>query len=63
MKTFRATAEEMLNLEKNRRESADLNQKRSTLEVDRRKLLAEAEALMKEGKFKMLPRFMKMLHH
>jgi hypothetical protein len=52
MKTFRATAEEMLNLEKNRRESSELNQKRSTLEVDRRKLLAEAETLMKEGKFR-----------
>jgi len=52
MRTFRATAEEMLNLEKTRRESSELNQKRATLEVDRRKMLAEAETLMKEGKFR-----------
>lgn len=52
MRTFRATAEEMLNLEKDRREQSELNTKRSTLEVDRRKLLAEAETLMKEGKFR-----------
>jgi hypothetical protein len=52
MRTFRATAEEMLNLEKTRREQSDLTEKRSTLEIDRRKLLAEAETLMKEGKFR-----------
>lgn len=52
MRTFRATAEEMLNLEKTRRESSELNQMRATLEVDRRKMLAEAETLMKEGKFR-----------
>ena len=52
MRTFRATAEEMLNLEKSRRETSELTEKRKTLEVDRRKLLAEAETLMKEGKFR-----------
>jgi hypothetical protein len=52
MRTFRATAEEMLNIEKSRRENSELTEKRKTLEVDRRKLLAEAETLMKEGKFR-----------
>src|SRR6056297_333540 len=52
MRTFRATAEEMLNLEKQRREKATLTEKRKKGEVKRRKILAEAENLMKEGKFR-----------
>jgi SCP-2 sterol transfer family len=52
MRTFRATAEEMLNLEKTRREESSINEKRKNLQGDRRKYLAEAETLMKEGKFR-----------
>ncbi|MBD3350014.1 MAG: hypothetical protein GF364_00830, partial [Candidatus Lokiarchaeota archaeon] len=52
MRTFRATAEEMLNMEKSRREESELAQIRQRLEVERRKLLAQAETRMKEGQFK-----------
>lgn len=52
MRTFRATAEEMINFEKTRREEGELSKIRQTLEVERRKLLADAEAKMKEGDFK-----------
>ncbi|MHA1871658.1 MAG: SCP2 sterol-binding domain-containing protein [Promethearchaeota archaeon] len=52
MRTFRATAEEMLNLEKAKRQEEELSQIRSKLEVERRRLLADAETKMKEGLFK-----------
>jgi len=52
MRTFRATAQEMLNFEKTRREEAELSKIRETLEIERRKLLATAETHMKEGQFK-----------
>jgi len=52
MRTFRATAQEMINLEKARREEAELSKVRETLEVERRRLLAAAETHMKEGHFK-----------
>lgn len=52
MRTFRATAEEMLNMEKARREELELTKIREEVEVERRKLLALAEKNMKEGQFK-----------
>ena len=52
MRTFRATAEEMLNLEKFRREETELGQIRKKLQVERRHVLADAELKMKEGQFK-----------
>ncbi|MCP4761033.1 MAG: hypothetical protein GY870_04575 [archaeon] len=52
MRTFRATAEEMLNLEKARREQDQLSEIRKRVEVERRRTLANAEIKMKEGSFK-----------
>ncbi|HMF30265.1 MAG TPA: hypothetical protein VKK79_02535, partial [Candidatus Lokiarchaeia archaeon] len=52
MKTFHAMAKEMQDSELKRREDARISEVRSELEITRRKLLAQAELEMKEGKFR-----------
>ena len=52
MRTFRALSEEMQKLEKERQEKSQLGEIRDKAIVVRRKVLADAERLMLEGKFR-----------
>ena len=52
MRTFRALAEEMQKMEKERQEKSQLGEIRDKAIVVRRKVLADAERLMLEGKFR-----------
>lgn len=52
MRTFRAMAQQMQDMELKRRDDEKLEQIRNTLNIERRRLLAQAETLKKEGKFR-----------
>ncbi|MHA1731355.1 MAG: SCP2 sterol-binding domain-containing protein [Promethearchaeota archaeon] len=52
MRTFRAMAKQMQDAELERRENAKLSEIRKTVEIERRKVLARAEAEKKEGRFR-----------